>query len=156
MRFNTQFPVAVHTVMVIATRPKGRKATSEGISRSTGSNPVIIRNLFSSLKKAGIITVSAGKCGGTCLAKSPEDITLWDIYTAVQSEETDDIFKFHANVSPRCPVGSNIHQVLLPHFDDAVRALKEELSKVNLQSLLGELNEVIATKESLSEADLAI
>ena len=73
-----------------------------------------------------------------------EEITLWDIYTAVESDETDEIFKLHQNTSETCVVGSNIHSLLMPHQDEAVAAIRDVFSKVTLADLERELTETIA------------
>ena len=39
------------------------KVTSKIIANSTGTNPVIIRNIFGALKKAGIIKIRQGRSG---------------------------------------------------------------------------------------------
>ena len=73
-----------------------------------------------------------------------EEITLWDIYTAVESDETYEIFKLHQNTSETCVVGSNIHSLLMPHQDEAVAAIRDVFSKVTLADLERELTETIA------------
>jgi DNA-binding IscR family transcriptional regulator len=115
------------------------KVTSEMVSESAGCNAVIIRNLFAKLKKAGLLSVKAGR-GDTSLAKPPEEITLWDIYSAVETVHTDEIFKIHPNTSFSCLIGSNLHGLLIKHLDDAVDAMKTELSGVTLQTVINELN----------------
>lgn len=137
MRVSTQFPMAVHIMLMVAGF-ENAKITSEAAAESAGCNPVIIRNIFSKLKNAGLLNTKSGK-GKTELARPSKEINLWDIYTAVESEETEDIFKFHQNTSDTCPVGSNIHKLLTPHLDDAVNALKASLSAVTLQMLIDEL-----------------
>jgi DNA-binding IscR family transcriptional regulator len=127
-------------MMMISALSTQRRVNSDFVSESTGVNAVIIRNIFSQLKKANLITVSPGP-GGTTLSMSPEKISLWDIYAAVESEKTEDIFKFHENPSPYCPVGSNIYDLLFSHLDDAVNGLKDSLSCVTLADLLNELFE---------------
>ena len=57
--------------------------TSNLLAKSTGCNPVVIRNVFGALKKAGIITVARGT-GGAKLCKAPSDITLYMIYQAME------------------------------------------------------------------------
>ncbi len=141
MRVSTQFPIAVHCMLWIAGFPD-IKATSERLADSTGCNPTIIRNIYSKLNTAGLIITKSGK-GKTTLAKSADDITLWDIYTAVESPETDELFKFHPNRSETCIVGSNVYDVLHPHLDDAVNAMKNELTQVTLANLCEELYEKI-------------
>lgn len=140
MRVSTRFPIAVHALMMISALSGQRKVNSDLVSDSTGVNAVIIRNIFTLLKKAKLISVSPGP-GGTTLAKIPEQISLWDIYVAVETEKTEDIFKFHENLSPYCPVSSNIYEILYSHLDDAVTALKEELSGVTLADLIIELHQ---------------
>lgn len=137
MRVSTQFPIAVHALIILAYFPEMR-VTSDVIAESAGCNAVIIRNIFSKLKKANLISGRPGT-GGTTLAKSAGEISLWDIYTAVESEETDELFKFHTNMSKACPVGGHINELLISHLDNAVVAMKAELSGVTLATLASEL-----------------
>jgi Predicted transcriptional regulator len=142
MRISTKFPVAVHTVMMIAAFSDKQKINSEMISESTGVNAVIIRNIFTLLKLADIILVSPGP-GGAFLARNADCITLWDIFKAVESTESENFFKFHQNSSEHCPVGGNIYGLLKNHLDDAVNAMKAELSRVTISKLVDELRSQI-------------
>lgn len=107
-----------------------------------GCNAVIVRNVYKKLKVAGLISTSSGK-GVTHLARGLEDISLWDIYAAVETTQTDEIFKMPPNMSGTCPVGSQLYGLLISHLDDAVGALKEEMSKVSLVMLIDELRKSI-------------
>lgn len=138
MRISTKFPVAVHSMIMIAALSERKKVNSDLISDSTGVNAVIIRNIFKSLKQANMILVAPGP-GGVRLARNPESISLWDILIAVESMETENVFKFHEHVSEHCPVGSNIYDLLKTHLEDGINALKSELSNVSLSDLLDEL-----------------
>ncbi|MDT8782513.1 MAG: Rrf2 family transcriptional regulator [Candidatus Bathyarchaeota archaeon] len=140
MRASTRFPLAVHTLMIVSAFSDQRKINSDFIAESTGVNAVIIRNIFTRLKKAGLISVSPGP-GGATLSKKPMQITLLDIFNAVEAEKTEDIFRFHGNPSPYCPIGSNIYEILYSHLDNAVSALKKELNSVTLAHLINELNQ---------------
>ncbi len=139
MRASTRFPLAVHTLLIISAFSDQRKVNSDIVSESTGVNAVIIRNIFAQLKKAGLIFVSPGP-GGTTLAKKPVQINLLDIFNAVEAEKTEDIFRFHRNPSPHCPIGSNIYELLYSHLDKAVLALKKELCSVTIADLMNELH----------------
>ncbi len=150
MRISTKFPVAVHTIMIIAALSDKQKINSDIISESTGVNAVIIRNIFMSLKKANLILVSPGP-GGVKLARNPETITLWDIFTAVEFIETEDIFKFHQNPSEHCLIDSNIYGLLKNHLDDAVEAMKIELSNVTISMLVDELRRLMPELPPLPE-----
>lgn len=81
------------------------------------------------------------------MTRTAEDITLWDIYTAVESDAPDELFKLHQNTSETCMVGSNVHALLMPHLEDAVTALKDSFSKVTLAELENELTDMIQGPE---------
>lgn len=142
MRVSKRFPTAVHALLYIAVLSPMKRVTSTLVAESTGSNPVIIRNLFLDLSKSGLLTASAGKNGGVRLAKDPKDISLWDVYQAVETNGVEEIFKFHETDST-CPVGKNIYQLLYPHMASAVDAMKASLEQVTIGTLLEELKELL-------------
>ncbi|HIW56236.1 MAG TPA: Rrf2 family transcriptional regulator [Firmicutes bacterium] len=137
MKITSRFTVAVHTLLVINTFQDKVKTTSEFIAGSVNVNPVVIRRTMQSLKAAGMIDVKAGS-GGARLARRPEDITLFDVYSAVDSVEGD-LFHFHENPNPACPVGRNIHAVLDVKLQEAQTALENRLKKTTLADLAGQI-----------------
>ncbi len=141
MKIASRFTVAVHTLLVIHTFGREQKTTSDFIAASVQVNPVIIRRTLLSLKAAGMIEVKAGS-GGATIVRDLKDITLYDVYRAVDSVEGD-IFHFHENPNPACPVGKNIHAVLDTHLADAQAAMENELKKVTLLDLTRELDQKI-------------
>ncbi|HJA95726.1 MAG TPA: Rrf2 family transcriptional regulator [Firmicutes bacterium] len=141
MKIASRFTVAVHTLLVIHTFGKEQKTTSDFIAASVQVNPVIIRRTLLSLKAAGMIEVKAGS-GGATIVRDLKDITLYDVYRAVDSVEGD-IFHFHENPNPACPVGKNIHAVLDTHLADAQAAMENVLKKVTLFDLTCELDQKI-------------
>ena len=136
MKITSRFTVAVHTLLVIYVYGKERKTTSEFIAASVNVNPVVIRRTLLSLKAAGMIEVRAGS--GASIIKDPGDITLYDVYAATDCVDGD-LFHFHESPNPECRVGKNIHAVLGTHLADAQAALENELKKVSLADLVGEL-----------------
>lgn len=137
MKITSRFTVAVHTLLVINTFQDKVKTTSEFIASSVNVNPVVIRRTMQSLKAAGMIDVKAGS-GGARLARRPEDITLFDVYSAVDSVEGD-LFHFHENPNPACPVGRSIHAVLDVKLQEAQAALESQLKKTTLADLAGQI-----------------
>lgn len=142
MRVSKKFPTAVHALLYVAVLSPKRRVTSTLVAESTGSNAVTIRNLFLDLSRDGLLTASAGKNGGVHLAKEPKDITLWDVYQAVETNDVEEIFKLHETDST-CPVGKNIYQLLYPHMLDAVTAMKGSMEQVTPGTLLDELNALL-------------
>ena len=141
MKITSRFTVAVHTLLAIYVLGKEYKMTSEFIASSVNVNPVVIRRTLSSLKAAEIIDVKAGS-GGAVPVKDAGEITLYDIYMAVDCVDGD-LFNFHENPNPECPVGKNIHAVLDSHLADAQAALENKLKSVTLADLMKRLNVLI-------------
>lgn len=144
MRMSTQFTVSVQMLLLIMVLDD-RKVTSEMVSKSTGGNPVMVRQLFGKLKEAGILNVSAGR-GATVLAKKPSEISLWDIYMAVEEYSSSELFKFHPKISEGCNIGRFFKEILGNHLDEAIHAMADKMSKVSLAQLLEEWESV--NKES--------
>lgn len=137
MKITSRFTVAVHTLLVIYNFSATTKVTSDFIAASVQVNPVVIRRTLLSLKAAGMVDVKAGS-GGASIVKDMGDITLYDVYKAVDSMDGD-MFHFHENPNPACPVGRNIHAVLDAHLADAQAAMENELKKVTLLDLTKDL-----------------
>lgn len=136
MKMSSKFTVSVQMLMLISVS-QSKKVTSEMISESTGCNPVMVRQLFGKLKKAGILNVTTGR-GVTMLMKSPSDISLWDIYMAVEEYSSKELFKFHPQISDGCEVGRFFENILSVHLDEAVQAMGERMSKTSLTQLIDE------------------
>ena len=140
MRMSSNFTVSIQMLLLMLISGN-QKITSDIISQSTGANPVLISQLYKKLKDAGIIKVSTGQ-GVTTLSKDPKEISLWDIYTAVEKHNVDDLFKFHPKISDGCQIGRFFKEILSPHLEDAVEALSKEMSGVSLFQLATEWAEL--------------
>ncbi|MGD9559346.1 MAG: Rrf2 family transcriptional regulator [Oscillospiraceae bacterium] len=139
MRINTRFPVATHTLAVIALT-QGRPCTSELIAKSVNTNPVVVRRIISQLKKAGLVQVLPA-AGGTRLVRAPEGITLLDIYNAVKTIEDAALFDVHPNPNPKCYIGANIHKALESPLATAQQAMEEQLGQVSLAEVMAPIAE---------------
>ncbi|MBQ9205739.1 MAG: Rrf2 family transcriptional regulator [Treponema sp.] len=139
MKISVRFTAAIHTLLCILYFEKENRVTSEFISASTGVNAVIIRKILLQLQKANLVETKAG-VGGSHLSKKAEEITLLDVYNAInEGEEEREVFNFHPNPNQKCPVGRNIHKVLDPALEQAQNALKSELSKTTIADLTARL-----------------
>lgn len=138
MQVPSRFTIATHMLMVIALKGKDTKVTSDFLAESVGVNPVIIRKTLSQLKKAELITVARGT-GGAEIIKNLKDISLLDIYRAVEClGKTGRLFSFHENPNPNCPVGAHIHQVLDQKLDKIQQTMEAELSQTSLEQVVAD------------------
>ena len=80
------------------------------------------------LKKAGLINVQPGIAGAE-LAKDLWDITMLDIYKAVNVVKDNKLFSIHDNPNPNCAVGRNIQNTIEPLFFSAQTEKKKKKKK---------------------------
>ena len=141
MRINTKCSVAVHCLLFLHEYGETQRVTSGILALSTGCNPVVIRNLISALKKAGIVEVAGGK-GGTRLCRSPEEITLYQIYEAVDPGCLDDLVGVHPVPSALCPIGRNIRTVLSVPYGKLQADVRKSLESSTLADIVAEYRNV--------------
>ncbi|AIQ63660.1 Rrf2 family transcriptional regulator [Paenibacillus stellifer] len=137
MNISTRFAVAIHILALIDTNREGRN-TSDWIAGSVGTNPVVIRRISSMLGKAGLIEVKPGIAGAK-LARPAEQITLLEIYQAVDAVGEGSLFAVHEHPSPECPVGQNIAGAIIPVFLMAQQAMEDVLQQVTLAQISSQL-----------------
>ena len=135
MQISSRFTIAVHILTCINTFEDDYKITSDFLASSVNVNPVIIRKTLSQLKAYKLVNVQRGS-GGTSIAKPLEEISLLDIYNAVECVENGELFHFHENPNKECPVGRNIHNVLDSRLEQVQKALEKELEKITLADIM--------------------
>ncbi|UPK42399.1 Rrf2 family transcriptional regulator [Paenibacillus pabuli] len=136
-QISSRFSIAVHTLSLVAVVPN--ECTGDYIAKSVNTNPVIIRRIMSKLKQAGLIEVRPG-VGGASLLKDPADITLLDIYRALEVVEDGELFNFHKHPNPNCPVGSMIEQTLRAELIEAQLAMEQRLKRVTIQQMMDQVH----------------
>lgn len=137
MQFSSRLPIAVHTMLCIAQFQGEYKTTSTFLASSVNVNPVVIRKILGQLKEAGLVSVESG-VGGAFLAKDPKEITLLDLFYAVE-RPNEELFHFHEHPNLDCPVGRTVHSILDDKLDAAKLAMEASLKAVTLQSLIDEM-----------------
>ena len=147
MQIGSKFTIGVHIITAIDYFRDMDRVNSEFLSGSIGVNPVIVRNVISQLREAGIVRTQRGSSGAE-LVKPLKEISLYDIYKAVGSVDTEEgLFHFHEQPNPDCPVGRNIQKVLGRHLTDAQRAMEEQLKAATLADI-AEDTKLAVEKES--------
>ena len=131
---STKLSVSIHVLSVIALMGE-QPVTSAYIASSINTNPALVRRLMSRLKKARLIRTNT-KLGVTGLARKAEEITLLDIFLAV--EDHRDLFSIHSNTNHNCPVGAKIESTLKPLYDNIQATTEEKLSATTLADIIKE------------------
>lgn len=76
---------------------------------------------------------------GAKLSRNLVDITLLDVYQAVNAVEEDSLFSVHDAPNPQCPVGRNIQASIGPLFSIVQKAMEEALSNVKLVDIVNDI-----------------
>ncbi len=135
MQISSRFTVAIQVLLCMELLKDEQKVTSGLLASSAAVNPVVVRRLLQQLKAAGIVRVARGT-GGAELLKPAEEITLLEIYRAVECVEKGELFHFHENPNPLCPVGRNIHGVLDERLTEIQKAMEQKMESMTLRDLL--------------------
>lgn len=143
MQLTSKFTTAVHILTCIDVFSDQMRVTSDFLSGSTGVNAVIIRNVLAQLRSSGIVSTRQGS-GGAHLAKSLNEITLYDVYKAVECVDDDGLFHFHENPNAKCPVGRNIHKVMDGRLSAVQTAMENELKSITLAEIVADTKKIIS------------
>lgn len=139
MQISMKCSIAVHCLIFIYEAKSITKVTSNLLAESTGSNPVIIRNIISSLKKAGLISVARGT-GGAELCMQPSEITLYQIYNALEPDGLSALIGIHPCKDRKCPIAQNIQKVLQSPYQKIEDSIKETMKNITLQSMIDDFH----------------
>jgi len=111
----------------------GEYITIINISEELGISKIYLEQVFSLLKKAELVISSKGSQGGYLLARSPEEITVLDVLTAVEVslfEQTNDTVPDKAPEIEKALKGSV--------FDVMDKVISKTLSNITLADLVSE------------------
>jgi len=133
MPTSSRFAVAVHVLTLMAWAGD-EPLKSEYVAGSVNTNAVVIRRILSALARAGLVTSQTGAAGGSRLARKASEITLRDVYRAVEGQ---DIFSLHRQPpNAACPIGMNIESILVEVQEEVDDALDDVLSKITLENIV--------------------
>lgn len=134
MKISSRFTVAVHILSLVAIE-RNELCTSEWIAKSVNTNPVVIRRVIGKLRDAKLVQVRQG-VGGTTLQKPLHEITLLNVYRAVEVVQEGELFQMHEEPNPNCPVGANIEVVLELILLRAQEAMESVLGEITMEDLV--------------------
>lgn len=144
MQFSTRLPIATHILLCLDVLGDGNKFTSNVLAAGIGVNPVVVRNVLGMLKARGLVNVEPG-VGGATLACDAADITLLDVFRAVEDEVP--LFHMHEHPDIKCPVGRNVQTVLGVRLDEAATAMEAQLASVTIADLAADTRALMAEQE---------
>jgi Rrf2 family protein len=136
MAVNTQFSIAVHLMAGLAHRC-GRDTTSANLAMSVNTSPSFVRRILAKLSRAGLVETATGKAGACWLARDAKDISLRDIYEAVDAPKAFAIHDYTELKS--CPVSCHIKAALDRALDKTQKAMEDKLDEMSLAQILADV-----------------
>ncbi len=128
MKRNSRLSLALHTLGHMAKQPENVQ-TSAKIAAHAGTNAVVVRRVLGRLREAGLLTSEKGHSGGWRLARAPQNITLADVYVALEEQLVSSSAK---TIKPACSVEHALHQHVSNVMADVERTLIERLSATTI------------------------
>ncbi len=112
-----------------------KQFTSSDIAEHASTNPVVVRRVLGKLRKAGLMHSEKGHGGGWTLAKDATQITLADIYIALDEK----LIATDQNISTsNCSVERVMHKNVALVLDDAEKNLIKHFSTFTVDQLKNE------------------
>ncbi|CAH2917991.1 MAG: Rrf2 family transcriptional regulator, group III [uncultured Paraburkholderia sp.] len=126
MNTSSRFAFAVH-VLALLSLQEGTPLSSDMIAGSVNTNPALIRRLL------------------PMLARAPEQISLLDVYRAVDDAQLFALHREEPNLA--CMVGRNIQVVLRGIIDEAQQAMEASLAQRTLADATADLERAERARE---------
>ena len=143
MKLKNSVEQAICLLIMIAHSDEKTPLKSYNISKSLGVSDSYLKKIIRQLVVAGLITSEAGKKGGVSLKKSPDKITLLDIFEAIEGKEpfaraTGLVERVFLNELKE--VKEQKQAMILEAFNQAEKSYKEKLKKITLQMAIVDRN----------------
>lgn len=135
MKYSYKLSDAIHLLSYLKIYQDG-DLSSKAIATSIESNPSVVRQLMSDLKKANLIDTRKGAATPT-LAKDPKNISLLEIYQAINMDHN--LLHVDPKTNPQCIVGGNIQNTLNHFYDEIELAAFTKMSQITLQDVIGDI-----------------
>ena len=145
MQYSIGVEYALHCLLYLINPPSGSNIGVKELSKFQGVSETYLSKVFTKLTKAGIVSSISGAKGGYQLARSPEDISFWDVVEAIEGpkpmfqckEIRKGCFLYRENGYPEClaKIPCKINVVML----EAEKQMRNFLKERNLLWLTRDL-----------------
>ena len=137
MAVNTQFSIAVHILVGLACGCDREGVTSGHLAESVNTSPSFVRRTLAKLSKAGLVETATGKAGACWLAKDAKQISLLDVYKAVDAPKA---FSIHSYAEQKvCTVSCHIKTALEKALAKTQKAMESSLAEISLEQIVSDV-----------------
>ena len=134
MASNSRLAIAIHTAGILAVMKDCGHISSEKIAESVSTNSVVIRRIIGLLVKHKLVEVQMGTGGGSRLTRPPDEITLAEIYLAL---EEGALFQVPLLKNEHCcSLGITVRPVISEVLQEAENELLKKLQSITLADVM--------------------
>ena len=141
MIYSNACEYGIRAMVYLVGRGEDRRVLLKDISENESIPGPFLGKVFQTLVKAGLLTSSKGPGGGYQLARRPEDITLYDIYCAIDGGKDLDACAAgldECNDEQPCPL------------HDSWQPIRESLTSYLTSTSLRDMSQAVAEKRKLT------
>jgi Rrf2 family protein len=137
MANNYQFSIAVHLLAGLACGGGQQGVRSGTLAMSVNTSPSFVRRTLAKLSKAGLVETATGKSGSCWLARQPKDISLLEIYRAVDAPKA---FAIHNYPEQKvCTVSCHIKDTLEHVLAKTQKVMEASLAGISLARIVTDM-----------------
>lgn len=148
MKYSTKLSDALH-IAAFLSMGASQRLTSARIAESVKTNPAYIRQLMAALKNAGIITSTRGQANAE-LTRSPDEITVLDVYRAVEGNKP--LLHWDVDTNPECGVGIYIQLSIADFYKEIQKAAEHKMQTITLQDIIERYHKKLEKKQEQERA----
>lgn len=137
MSYSLSFTQSLYIMLFVASKIEEKmfefistQQIADKLSIPPSTSSVILRRL----KKAGLIEAREGVNGGVRLAKPPEEITVFDIFDAV--EQSASMFQTNVNIVVAADKAPRVQQLIQTVLEKSENQMKDSLRSVTIRDML--------------------
>ena len=93
---------------------------------------------MAALKNAGLISNTQGQANA-CLTKPADEITMLDVYRAVEGEKP--LLHLDIDINPECGVGINVQLAIGDFYEEIQEAAEQKMREITLQDIIDRYHE---------------
>jgi Rrf2 family protein len=127
----THFAMAAHVLAALAA-VGDRRVTSKELTFTVVTNPAFLRVVLGRLGAAGLVESRMGRRGGTKLTRPPCQITLLDVYRAIEGQGH---MAVHDCSVTECRLGKSIPEILEQVGAGVDHAIAHELRRTTIADI---------------------
>lgn len=134
MRLSTKGRYALAAAVSLAqSHGTGDTVTAVSISETLGISKIYLEQVFSLLKRAGLVVSFKGAQGGYLLARSPDQITVFELLSSVETALFDPTEDTVPDKAPE--LDAAMREIVFGRLDAAVKGV---LDGITLEELVSE------------------